>query len=175
MGHGKHIGGPGVDIQVSPTDGGFQVELFGEGQGNPPFGVMNGTPGIGGGSYKENLETGKRTYFSSKGRFYIGENDIWAGTSSGGGGYGDALERDPEAVLESVFDGMLSLECAEDVYGVVINRAMMTIDRAKTEKLRAKMAAERGPLQVTSPSRPGAADWIQRKLRQGDEYLVDAQ
>ena len=175
MGHGKHIGGPGVDIQVSPTDGGFQVELFGEGQGNPPFGVMNGTPGIGGGSYKENLETGKRTYFSSKGRFYIGENDIWAGTSSGGGGYGDALERDSEAVLESVFDGMLSLECAEDVYGVVINRAMMTIDLAKTEKLRAKMAAERGPLQVTSPSRPGAADWIQRKLRQGDEYLVDAQ
>ena len=115
---------------------------------------MDGTPGIGGGSCKENLETGKRTYFSSKGRFVVGEGDIWVGTSSGGGGYGDALERDPEAVLESVFDGLLSLESAEDVYGVVINRAMMTIDLAGTQALRAKMAAKRGPLQVTSPNRP---------------------
>ena len=135
---------------------------------------MDGTPGIGGGSYRENLTTGKRTYYSSKGRFVVDESEVWAGTSSGGG-YGDALERDPEAVLESVFDGLLSLECAEDVYGVIINRAMMTVDRAGTQALRARMAAERGPLQVTSPNRPGAADWIQKRLRQGDEYLVDAQ
>ncbi|MGY8994630.1 MAG: hydantoinase B/oxoprolinase family protein, partial [Rhodospirillales bacterium] len=31
MGHGKNHGGPGVDIQVSPTSGTIQCELFGEG------------------------------------------------------------------------------------------------------------------------------------------------
>ena len=175
MGHGKHLGGPGVDIQVAPTCGAIQCELFGEGQSNPPFSVIGGTPGIGGGSYKENLTTGKRTYFSSKGRFVIGEGEIWAGTSSGGGGYGDPLERDPEAVLESVFDGMITIECARNVYGVAINKATMTIELVATKALRKKIAAERAPLEVTSPNEPGAADWVQKSLRQGDEYLVDAQ
>ena len=175
MGHGRFHGGPGVDIQVAPTSGTIQCELFGEGQANPPFAVISGSPGIGGGSYKENLKTGKRTYFSSKGRFTIGADEVWIGTSSGGGGYGDPLEREPEAVLESVFDGFLTLECANDVYGVVINKATMTIDFAKTKGRRAEIAANRPPLEVTSPNRPGAASWAEDNLRQGDEYLIDAQ
>lgn len=175
MGHGKNHGGPGVDIQVSPTSGTIQCELFGEGQTNPPFGVIDGSPGIGGGSYKENLKTGVRTYFSSKGRFLLGEDEVWVGTSSGGGGYGDPLERDPEAVLESVFNGMLTIKCAKDVYGVAINKSMMTIDFAQTKIMRRKIARDRAPLEVTSPNSPGVANWVQRNLRKGDEYLVDAQ
>ena len=175
MGHGKHIGGPGVDIQIAPIADSMQCELFGEGQANPPFSVVGGTPGIGGGSYKENLETGKRTYFSSKGRFVLSENDVWVGRSSGGGGYGDVLEREPEAVLESIYDGMLSIETAREVYGVAIDPATMTIDAAETARLRKKIAAGRPPLEVASPNKPGAATWAQDNMRQGDEYLVDAQ
>ncbi len=175
MGHGEHLGGPGVDIQVSPTSAPMQCELYGEGQSNPPFGVIGGTPSIGGGSYKENLKTGKRTYFSSKGRFTLGEGDVWVGRSSGGGGYGDPLQRQPEAVLASVFDGLLTIECANDVYGVVIDRAAMAIDFATTRALRGKIAAARAALEISSPNRPGAADWVLRDMRQGDEYFIDAQ
>ena len=97
------------------------------------------------------------------------------GLSTGGGGRGEPLKRDPQAVLESVFDGMISLESAEDVYGVVIHRATMTVDLAATEALRAKMRAARGSIEVVRPDRPDAGDWVQRSLRQGDDYLIDPQ
>ena len=38
----------------------------------------------------------------------------------GGGGYGDPLERDPEAVLRDVRNGMVNPEAAEEIYGVVL-------------------------------------------------------
>ena len=44
-----------------------------------------------------------------------------AASSAGGGGYGDPLDRDPEAVLEDVLEGWVSLERAEAVYGVVFS------------------------------------------------------
>ena len=41
---------------------------------------------------------------------------------SGGGGWGDARLRDPEAVLRDVDDGIVSLESARRDYGVVAER-----------------------------------------------------
>ena len=79
MGHGEHHGGPGVEIQITPIGGPIECHLFGDGTANPPHGVMGGTTGIGGGSYKENLETGKRTYCSSKGLLMIEENEVLGG------------------------------------------------------------------------------------------------
>lgn len=38
----------------------------------------------------------------------------------GGGGFGNPLEREPESVLHDVVEGYVSLESAEQVYGVVI-------------------------------------------------------
>jgi N-methylhydantoinase B len=38
--------------------------------------------------------------------------------SAGGGGRGNARERDPERVREDVLDGFVSPEAARDVYGV---------------------------------------------------------
>jgi len=51
----------------------------------------------------------------------------------------------------------------------------MTIDFAKTAKLREKVKGTRKPLELTSPNRPGASDWVKKSMRQGDEYLVDPQ
>ena len=38
----------------------------------------------------------------------------------GGGGYGPPFERDPQAVLDDVVNGYVSVEAAEASYGVVI-------------------------------------------------------
>ena len=175
MGHGEFIGGPGVEIQITPTGGPMECHMFGDTHANPPFGVMGGTKAIGGGNYKESTKTGKRTYCSSKGHLTIERDEVWFGFSSGGGGYGDPLKRDPEAVLESIFDGLLSVEAAEQVYGVAINKAMMTIDFTKTAELRRKLAGSRGSFEVTTPNHPGASDWVKKRLRPGDEYLIDPQ
>jgi len=50
----------------------------------------------------------------------VSTGDEFSRPSSGGGGYGDPLERDPEAVLEDVIDEYVSIERAERDYGVVI-------------------------------------------------------
>ena len=175
MGHGRHHGGPGVEVQMTPTSGAMHCELFGEGQSNPPFGVMSGTPGIGGGSYKENTRSGKRTYCSSKGRLVIEEGEIWAGISSGGGGYGNPLEREPAAVLASYINGFLSLKCAKKIYGVVIDAKSNSIKIEKTKALRKKMKSAGKSNEVTTPNVPGYATWVQDNLRPGDEYLIDPQ
>ena len=43
--------------------------------------------------------------------------EVW---SSGGGGYGDPRERDPELVLRDVRLGFVSQQAARDVYAVAV-------------------------------------------------------
>lgn len=55
--------------------------------------------------------------------------------SGGGGGWGPPRERDPQAVLQDVRDGLVSIGGARDDYGVVIDEAL-SIDMEKTRELR---------------------------------------
>jgi N-methylhydantoinase B len=57
--------------------------------------------------------------------------------TGGGGGYGEARKRPPEAVLADVINGYVSVEGAAHDYGVVIDRKAGTIDAEATAKLRA--------------------------------------
>ena len=50
----------------------------------------------------------------------IREGDLFTRPSAGGGGYGDPLERDPNAVLEDVIDGYVTPPRARGDYGVVV-------------------------------------------------------
>jgi N-methylhydantoinase B len=53
-----------------------------------------------------------------------------------GGGYGDPKQRGPEAVLNDVLDGYLSVETAREVYAVHLGGPPLRVDKAKTSKLR---------------------------------------
>jgi N-methylhydantoinase B len=77
----------------------------------------------------------------------------------GGGGWGDPLDRDPAAVLEDVWDELVSAEAARRDYGVVITGTLEAMDLATdddaTRALRAEMRPEmrpemRGELRGTS-------------------------
>jgi N-methylhydantoinase B len=63
---------------------------------------------------------------------------------SGGGGYGDPFEREPERVLADVLAGFVSLGRARDVYGVAFACAAiddsLRIDEQETARLRAARA-----------------------------------
>ena len=63
----------------------------------------------------------------------------------GGGGYGPALERDPERVLTDVIEEKISAERARDVYGVVIDTSDGSIDLAATNERRDALRAEANP------------------------------
>ena len=57
--------------------------------------------------------------------------------SAGGGGYGDAFERDPEAVQQDVINEYISIEKAREDYGVVVDPVTLKVDLEKTRQARA--------------------------------------
>ncbi len=61
----------------------------------------------------------------------------------GGGGFGPAILRDPQAVREDVLDELVSMEAARNLYGVVLTGTIeeydLEIDMDATKKLRAEM------------------------------------
>ncbi|MEM7742329.1 MAG: hydantoinase B/oxoprolinase family protein [Pseudomonadota bacterium] len=60
--------------------------------------------------------------------------DTFLAIGPSAGGYGPAFERAPEAVLEDVLDGIVSVESAKREYGVVVSGG--TLDLAATAALR---------------------------------------
>ena len=67
--------------------------------------------------------------------------------TTGGGGWGDPLEREPELVLNDVTEGRVSVKAARDDYGVVLVQDGGAVDAAATAALRAQLAGKRtGPL-----------------------------
>jgi N-methylhydantoinase B len=56
--------------------------------------------------------------------------------AAGGGGYGDPLTRDPQAVLLDVLDGRITADFARDVYGVALAGDSRALDQDGTARLR---------------------------------------
>lgn len=75
--------------------------------------------------------------------FDVGKNAVLYMRMSSGGGFGDPLEREPERVLADVENGIVSLDEAKDIYGIVVKAEDLAIDLAETEKLRASLRQER--------------------------------
>jgi N-methylhydantoinase B len=65
------------------------------------------------------------------------KGDVIQFISAGGGGYGNAFERDPAAVEQDVRNGYVSLEKAREQYGVVVDPGSLEVDLAATGNLRA--------------------------------------
>jgi N-methylhydantoinase B len=57
--------------------------------------------------------------------------------TGGGGGYGDAMKRDPQRVRLDVLDGYVSREAAREQYGVMLNDDL-SIDTVETARLRGR-------------------------------------
>ena len=72
--------------------------------------------------------------------------------TTGGGGWGDPLEREAELVRQDVWQGKVSLEAAREEYGVVLKPSGADdppeLDLRATEALRSKLRASRGELKM---------------------------
>jgi N-methylhydantoinase B len=71
----------------------------------------------------------------------LSQGDTVTRPSAGGGGLGDPLERDVNAVLDDVIDGYVSIERAQKDYGVIVKEVdsdlcQYEVDLAATEKER---------------------------------------
>ncbi len=65
--------------------------------------------------------------------------DVVIGRPAGGGGFGDPLRRDPEAVARDVRNDYVSREVAESVYGVVLTESG-DVDADATARRRSEAA-----------------------------------
>jgi N-methylhydantoinase B/oxoprolinase/acetone carboxylase alpha subunit len=77
------------------------------------------------------------------------EGDMIIHSCGAAGGYGDVLEREPEAVLKDLTGGDITDEVARKVYGVAIDKASTLVDEAETGRLRKGIRRERLAKAVT--------------------------
>jgi N-methylhydantoinase B len=71
-------------------------------------------------------------------------DDVFRHEMAGGGGYGDPLDREPEAVREDLLDDKVTRGHARAAYGVVMAPGdLAEVDVAATRALRRDMRASR--------------------------------
>jgi N-methylhydantoinase B len=90
---------------------------------------------------------GSVEHFPSKAELRLEPGDRLEVWTTGGGGHGDPLTRDPALVLADVIDQKVSREQADEAYGVVI--AGGAVDEARTRLRREALTAARGPIDWT--------------------------
>jgi N-methylhydantoinase B len=96
----------------------------------PPAGIFNGKPGARA-RFLKNDEPA-----DPSGLTFLDPGDVITFVSAGGGGYGDPMARDPEAVLKDVLYGYVSVEQAKAEYLVVIDPETLALDLDATQNLR---------------------------------------
>lgn len=132
-GAGKHRGGLGVKYSIKFYDDEPFLAIFGDGAVNPPFGLFGGMPGSVNRLFINEGTTGE-DLLPAKGMRQLKKGDVYTVYSSGGGGWGNPLDRSAELVLNDVLNGYISLQIARNDYGVVI--VDNKVDISGTEALR---------------------------------------
>ncbi|MBL6951160.1 MAG: hydantoinase B/oxoprolinase family protein [Alphaproteobacteria bacterium] len=107
----------------------------------PPYGLDGGAPGTPS-NVRIRRAGGEIETQPSKFLTTLRRDDVLEVRLASGGGYGDALARDPARVLGDVREEKITLRHAAEAYGVIIGGTPPAIDAAATEKLRAQ---RRGP------------------------------
>ena len=139
-GPGQWRGGLGVETIFEIGSDNTQLVVFGDGDVEPAFGLFGGRSG--------SLNSIKLRY--PDGTEYVPRSldlisDVPVGTvyrqvAGGGGGYGNPHERPVTLVAEEVRNGVISIEAAREIYGVVVDEDTCDIDEAATLSRRGKPA-----------------------------------
>jgi len=117
-GAGKYRGGLAVEREWRLLHGDASLSIRSDRRDHPPYGLYGGKDGLGSinllrhHGVEEVLPTFVSTVLKAGQRLYH--------RMPGGGGWGDPLERDPEAVARDVKNEKVSTEAARQLYGVVL-------------------------------------------------------
>ncbi len=138
-GAGKYRGGLGLDVRVrNLVEGRWNFEHT-KRQNCLPWGLWGGKPGeFGGYLLKLPTDTGFEVKQGAHMAVPIGAEAIVR--TGGGGGWGNALERDAQSVAHDVREEMVSAKAAREDYGVVLDDRLRLLP-TETEALRARMKA----------------------------------
>ncbi len=137
-GAGKYRGGCGAKYKISFYDENPTLVMFGDGKVHPPYGLYGGKPGSLNLAFINEGKAGHRE-MKAKEALKLKKGDSYSTYPSGGGGWGDPLERDPEMVRMDTRNEIISPESACRNYGVVLEGEDLHINLEKTKELRAKL------------------------------------
>jgi N-methylhydantoinase B len=141
-GPGRHRGGFGQEMEIGVRgDSGWTLSAMYDRTRFPAQGMRGGLPG-GEGSARtasgEALHPKRQQRIPGGGRVVL--------RLPGGGGHGDPFEREPAKVTRDVEDGLVSVERARDVYGVVLKEGerpgTYTVDAEATARHRKEATLE---------------------------------
>jgi N-methylhydantoinase B len=154
-GAGKHRGGNGVE-KIFKLMAAGHVSIHDDRSETQPWGILGGKPGQC--SEKYIIRSGeKREPLPSKiDNIKVSPGDLIIFRTAGGGGWGDALERDPKRVRNDVVRKLMSIENARENYGVVLTGTSYKLDLRATEDLRISMERTRKPLELFNFGEHGA-------------------
>jgi N-methylhydantoinase B len=150
VGHGRHRGGYGTRRVFRFLSDGVQISSHTNRHRVKAWGLFDGEEGtntvIAFRRRGESEWVRAREAFGSAsyGKFsgvVVNEGDEMLFVTPSGGGYGEALERDPQLVLLDWADELLSAEEAGAVYGVVIDEERGAVDEDGTATLRERLRA----------------------------------
>src|SRR5215813_596825 len=160
-GAGKYRGGVPFrrDYRFLEDEGVLQVRS--DRRTHRPFGLYGGSPGRPSENYLN--PGGENRTLPGKFTMTVRRNDVFRHVLAGAGGWGDPLERDPQAVLWDVRNELLSADQAAADYGVIIDRARWQVEAGKTAKRRGEIRSARGwrappKVQRDDPARPESGE-----------------
>jgi N-methylhydantoinase B/oxoprolinase/acetone carboxylase alpha subunit len=107
------------------------------------------------------------TLLPSKLTMNIKRGDVFRHVLAGGGGYGDPLERDPDAVAADHRQGLISDPVLSQVYAVVLDGDV--VDHAATDE--ARRQARQARLQRGRPYDEFVASWRRDAPPEGIEFF----
>jgi N-methylhydantoinase B len=140
-GPGRTRGGLGVRRDMEFYDHEASFTVLADRATSPPRGLFGGRNGATA-RYCVNPDGADPVDLGSKQQVALAPGDVASVQTPGGGGYGDPLERDPEAVREDVVNGKVSVDRAREAYGVVVDPETGEVDEAATAERRGTVAAD---------------------------------
>ena len=144
-GPGKYRGGVSHEYAITAHGtgtGAVSIVMRAKGLAVPmSLGLFGGLPGC---TVATTLRRpGRPAEVDQWGTFRLAEGDVQHIRFGGSGGYGDPLERAPALVADDVGRGLVSVEAAREVYGVVLTADRRQVDAEGTAARRAGIRAER--------------------------------
>jgi len=164
-GPGYHRGGAGVVRDVRVLCDRAELATRMENVLVAPYGVAGGRAGRTGRVILNPGTPGERELPSQGDGIVLTRGDLLRLETCGGGGWGDALTREPERVRQDVARGFVTARHVLEDYGVVLDAATLEIDKTATDEERARRLRplpliDRGPGFAEAESRWRAANGV---------------
>jgi N-methylhydantoinase B len=119
-GAGRFRGGCGVRKDIRVLADSIVLTNMGDRTATAPYGLAGGRPGRPGRSVLHSVAG--TSELESKGTYVLDRGDVVSLRLSGGGGYGDPGDRDPERIAADIREGYVTEEGARRDYGVTTDR-----------------------------------------------------